>query len=160
MKRVLIVGDAGRGKSTFAEALAAKTGLPRYSTDDFFWKTKFAEVADADVALAGVSEIYPRDEWIVEGSTRRLVAPGLGRADVIYALKFPGMLHRYRELVRRHRRRKDERLWHILKLLVHVTRKKLGGSYRGFEEMIAPYEGKVIRLESFADIDREVAKVG
>jgi adenylate kinase family enzyme len=160
MKRILIVGDAGRGKTTLAEALAAKTGLPRHSTDDFFWKTKFTEMADPDVALAGVSEIYPRDEWIVEGSTRRLVAGGLERADVIYVLKFRNIFQQYRALVARHRKRDNERLRDILQLLVYIMRKKLGGSYGGFEKMIEPYAGKVVRLESFGEIDRALENFG
>jgi adenylate kinase family enzyme len=39
-KRIFILGDAGRGKTTFAEKLSKHTGIPHYSTDDFFWKVK------------------------------------------------------------------------------------------------------------------------
>lgn len=35
-KRVLIVGDSGRGKTTFAKHLSESLNIQAYSTDDFF----------------------------------------------------------------------------------------------------------------------------
>lgn len=37
MKRVLIVGSPGAGKSTLAKKLAARTGLPLTHLDDLYW---------------------------------------------------------------------------------------------------------------------------
>ena len=76
-KKILIVGDAGRGKSTFAKNLSEKTGIPAYSTDDFFWKTKYTEPRDRPESVEMINRIYENDEWIVEGSTRRLIQPSL-----------------------------------------------------------------------------------
>lgn len=37
MKRILIIGNAGSGKTTFAKALAEKTHLPLIHLDKLFW---------------------------------------------------------------------------------------------------------------------------
>jgi adenylate kinase family enzyme len=38
MCRVLVIGISGAGKSTFAQALADKTGLPLIHLDKEFWR--------------------------------------------------------------------------------------------------------------------------
>ena len=37
MKRILIIGNAGSGKTTYAKALAEKTQLPLIHLDKLFW---------------------------------------------------------------------------------------------------------------------------
>jgi len=37
MKRILIIGNAGSGKTTFAKKLAEKTGLPLIHLDRLYW---------------------------------------------------------------------------------------------------------------------------
>jgi len=37
-KKIIIIGDAGRGKSTLASKLSKKLNISYYSTDDFFMK--------------------------------------------------------------------------------------------------------------------------
>jgi adenylate kinase family enzyme len=91
-KRILIIGDGGRGKTTFAEKLSKKTGIPFYSVDDFFWKTKFSEPADKQQSVQAIEEVYKRDEWIVEGGSRPLIKTGIEKADIIYLLKFNSII--------------------------------------------------------------------
>ena len=56
-KKILILGDAGRGKTTFAEKLSKKISIPYYSTDDFFWKVKFTEANDKAKSVEEISNI-------------------------------------------------------------------------------------------------------
>ena len=44
MKRVLIVGSPGAGKSTLAKKLAAKTGLPLTHLDELYWDSNWQQV--------------------------------------------------------------------------------------------------------------------
>jgi len=41
-KKIIIIGDAGRGKSTLASKLSKKLNTPHYSTDDYFYEVKFS----------------------------------------------------------------------------------------------------------------------
>jgi len=47
-KKILIVGDYGRGKTTLAQKLSRKLGIPYYSTDDFYWEKKFSKKQDKE----------------------------------------------------------------------------------------------------------------
>ncbi len=43
MKRILVIGSGGSGKSTFAERLAQATGLPLIHLDEVYWKAGWIE---------------------------------------------------------------------------------------------------------------------
>lgn len=153
------MGDAGRGKSTFAEKLSKKTGIPAYSTDDFFWKVKFTEPRDKAESVAMINEIFKKDEWIVEGSTRRLIVEALPRAEKIYLLEFDNILIQYIVLIKRNLTRKHERFIDLWKFLKHITYKKYVKGYAAYmpplREMLKPYMDKVKVLKSFREIRKE-----
>ena len=100
-KKILIIGDSGRGKTTFARAFSAKTGIPLYSTDDFFWKKKFTIKNSTEEALVNTMTVYNSDTWIVEGTTHHLLQPGLEHADLIFNFGFKNLFVQYYFLFRR-----------------------------------------------------------
>lgn len=157
-KRILIIGDGGRGKTTFAENLSRKTGIPFYSVDDFFWKTKFSEPADKQQSVQAIEEVYKKDEWIVEGGSRPLIKRGIEKADIIYFLKFNNIIAQYYALIRRSLTRDNERWIDLWKMFKHVTYKKYKRGYAGgmpsVEEMIELFKEKVVILETREAIDR------
>ena len=156
-RRILIVGDAGRGKTTFAHRLSFVLGISVYSTDDFFWKTKYTEKQDPHISLQSIKHIYEKDSWIVEGATSRLTEGGLERADVILCLEFGMIMTQWLNLMRRHIGRKEERFQDLILLLRHVFYKRYGVGYeRGTQtvrELIHPYEAKTVTLHSFKEMD-------
>ena len=155
-KKILILGDAGRGKSTFAQKLSDKTEILHYSTDDFFWKVKFTKPNDKEQSVREISKIYAQNSWIVEGTTRRLIKEGLEKSDVIYYLKFKNIFFQYLALIRRKFKRKHERFIDSWRLLKHVTYKKYKKNYSKdlpLETMIEPYKNKVIELSSYKEIN-------
>ncbi len=157
-KRILIIGDGGRGKTTFAEKLSKKTGIPFYSVDDFFWKTKFSEPADKQQSVQAIEEVYKRDEWIVEGGSRPLIKTGIEKADIIYLLKFNSIIAQYYVLIRRSMMRDNERWIDLWRMLKHVTYKKYKRGYAGgmpsVKEMIGPFKEKVVILKTREAIRR------
>ena len=44
INKIIIIGDAGRGKTTLASNLSKKLGIKHYSTDDFFYEIKFTKI--------------------------------------------------------------------------------------------------------------------
>jgi len=157
-KKILIIGDSGRGKTTLALKLSKKLGLPHYSTDDFFWKTKFSEKNDKAESIVSINKIYDTDRWVVDGGTRHLVNYGLEKADIILHLKFRNILSQYFSVIKRNLFKKDENLRELWGLLKHITYKKYKkgyGSSRGesIDEMVKPYKTKIINLYSFKDTD-------
>lgn len=45
MKRVLVIGGNGSGKSTFSRKLGKKTGLPVVHLDKIFWRGNWEYIA-------------------------------------------------------------------------------------------------------------------
>lgn len=158
--KILIVGDACRGKSELAQRLSKKLGIPSYSTDDFYYEVKFTKVRDKQESFDGISKIYKKDKWIVEGTTERLIRPGLDSADIIVNLKHKNIPIQWVLLFRRYLRRDNETIGGLLKLMKHVLFKKHKlGNRKGKltpTEVVEPYKHKVITFHSFKEINNFV----
>jgi adenylate kinase family enzyme len=66
MRRVLVMGSSGAGKSTFARKFSAITGIPIVSLDALFWKPGWmpSEAAEFDQR---VTEAVSAPCWIMDG---------------------------------------------------------------------------------------------
>ena len=67
MKKVLILGCPGAGKSTFARKLRDKTGLPLYYLDMIWHKPDRTTITKQEFD-AKLSEIIKQEEWIISSS--------------------------------------------------------------------------------------------
>jgi adenylate kinase family enzyme len=90
-RRVIVTGVAGSGKSTFAVALADRTGLPVIHLDLHFWRPGWVEPSETEwrekqrCVLAG-------DAWIADGNYSETLALRLERADTLVVLDMPWWL--------------------------------------------------------------------
>ncbi len=83
MRRVLVIGIPGAGKSTYARALAAKTGLPVIHLDAEFWRAGW-KVTPRTEWRAKVSNLVMRDAWIMDGNYGATLDLRLPRADKVF----------------------------------------------------------------------------
>ncbi len=81
-RRILVVGIPGAGKSTFARALAARTGLPLIHLDQEFWQPGWV-VTPRDAWRAKQVDFVARDAWIMEGNYDNSLDIRAPRADCI-----------------------------------------------------------------------------
>src|SRR3989344_7400289 len=149
-KKVIIIGDQGRGKTTLAKKLSEILHTESHSTDDYY-EVKFTKIRDREESIESISKNYDKDEWIVEGSSPHLLKPGFQKADVIIYLKHNNIIYQWWVLIKRGFFAKNETWKGIYRLLKHVYYKKRG-LYKGklsYEEIIAPYRSKVVELSSF-----------
>jgi adenylate kinase family enzyme len=86
MRRVLVIGNSGSGKSTFARALGARTGLPVTHIDQIFWEPGWVQ-APNDRYFARLEAVLARDAWIIDGTNSSTFDRRLPRADTIIWLK-------------------------------------------------------------------------
>lgn len=88
MKKVLIIGCPGAGKSTFGRALSAKTGLPLYYLD-MIWHKPDRTTVSREEFDARLTEIMNGDEWIIDGNYKRTLPVRLQEADTVFFLDYP-----------------------------------------------------------------------
>ena len=80
MKRVLIMGCGGAGKSTLADALSQRTGLPVIPLDGHFWTPGWVQESP-ERWQAKSNELTARPEWILDGNYGSTMERRLERAD-------------------------------------------------------------------------------
>jgi adenylate kinase family enzyme len=91
MKRVLVIGSPGAGKSTFSAELGRIIKLPVIHLDKEFWQPGWV-MSDSDEWRERVSELVAGDEWIVDGSYDGTLDIRLPRADTVVFLDYPRYL--------------------------------------------------------------------
>jgi len=160
MKKILIIGDAGRGKTTLAYKLSEKTGIPHFSTDDFYWETKFSKPRDRAEAIHQIEKIYQEDAWIIEGTTQWLLKQGFPDADTIIHLDFKNILHQWYTILKRHFTRGDKSLWTTILLLRHVFYKRYSLGYKKnsptHNDVLKPFVNKVTSISSFRELNKYI----
>jgi hypothetical protein len=93
MSRVVIIGNAGGGKSTLARKLAAQRGLPHTEIDSLLWQPGWI-LTPADVYARQHREMISRDEWVIDGLGRQdSVAARFTRATEIILIDMPLWMH-------------------------------------------------------------------
>lgn len=88
MKRVIIIGCPGSGKSTFARELADRTGLPLFHLDMLYWNADKTTVPK-DVFRARLKEILAKDEWIIDGNYASTMEWRMEKCDTVFFLDMP-----------------------------------------------------------------------
>jgi len=101
--RVIVTGMAGSGKSTFATALSARTGLPVIHLDRHYWKPGWVRPSD-DEWRAKQQALLAGDAWIADGNYHETLDLRLERADTVVVLDTPWWVCAGRAFVRGVRR--------------------------------------------------------
>ena len=88
MKRVMVIGCPGSGKSTFAQALHRITGLPLFHLDLMNWNPDRTTV-DKPVFRERLLAAIQRDEWIIDGNYGSTMELRLRACDTVFFLDYP-----------------------------------------------------------------------
>ena len=91
MKRILILGSPGAGKSTFSFALSEKTGIPLYHLDKMFWREGWINVSQESLD-AQITEVLQEKKWIIDGNYSRTLPMRLEKCDTVFYLDYPRMV--------------------------------------------------------------------
>ncbi len=88
MKRIMIVGQPGAGKSTLARQLGQITGLPVHHIDLIHWLPGWIMRPDSE-RIAMANAVEAEDSWIFEGGLSVTWPNRLERADTLIVLDIP-----------------------------------------------------------------------
>lgn len=88
MQKVIVIGCPGSGKTTFAEKLQKKTGLPLYYLDAIWHKPDKTHIPRAEFDER-IKEIFGTDEWILDGNYNRTIEMRLKECDTVFLFDLP-----------------------------------------------------------------------
>ena len=90
MERVIIIGCGGAGKSTLAQKMGEKTGLPVVHLDKLFWKPGWVESTPEEID-GKIRQELDKPQWIMDGNFNRTLPMRVARADTVIYLDFSRM---------------------------------------------------------------------
>ena len=88
MKRIMIIGCPGSGKSTFARGLAEKIGLPLYYLDMMYWNPDRTTKPKEEFRTA-LRETVRLPEWIIDGNYGSTLEIRMEACDTVIFLDYP-----------------------------------------------------------------------
>ena len=88
MKKIIVIGCPGSGKSTFSFALQKMTGIPLFHLDMLFWNTDKTTVEKA-VFLERLQRVLEKDQWIMDGNFSSTMEMRMQECDTVIFLDYP-----------------------------------------------------------------------
>ena len=88
MKKVIVIGCPGSGKSTVSRALHNKTGIPLYHLDMMYWNADKTTVENR-VFLERLSAVLEKNEWIIDGNYASTMELRMEACDTVIFLDYP-----------------------------------------------------------------------
>jgi adenylate kinase family enzyme len=100
VRRIVVVGGQGGGKTRLSLALGRKLDLPVIHLDVLYWRPGWKPSDKADFRKR-VADAIASDRWIVDGSFSGLAMDlTIARADLFVAIERPRWLRMWRVLMR------------------------------------------------------------
>jgi adenylate kinase family enzyme len=121
MKKVLVIGPGGAGKSTLAHRLGEALNIEVLHLDKFYWRAGWVETPKPEWRRM-VEELLKRDAWIMDGNYSGTLDIRFEACDTIVFLDMPRMLC----------------LWRVLKRLVMYRNKHRPDMAAGCPEKLSP----------------------
>ena len=88
MKRVLVLGCPGAGKSTFARKLSEATGLP-LTYMDMIWHRPDRTVIGREALIRELDRVMAGESWIIDGNYISTLPQRLSRCDAVFFFDLP-----------------------------------------------------------------------
>ena len=88
MKRVIVIGCAGSGKSHFSKELRDKIGFPLYHLDRIFWREDGGHI-EKDELCQRLREIMQSENWIIDGNYNSTMEMRMQACDTVFFFDLP-----------------------------------------------------------------------
>ena len=91
MERILIIGNAGSGKTTFAGKLSERLQLPLIHLDKLYWRGDWEHLSRNEFDTALQAEL-DKGAWIIDGNFNRTLPHRLKYCDTIFFFDLPAVV--------------------------------------------------------------------
>ncbi|HSA56678.1 MAG TPA: hypothetical protein VLE53_13295 [Gemmatimonadaceae bacterium] len=88
MRRVLVIGSGGAGKTTLARRIAAATGLPLIHLDALYWHPGWRATPNDEWDRV-ITGLCAREAWVMDGNYGRTLPVRLAACDTVVFLDTP-----------------------------------------------------------------------
>ena len=88
MKRIIVIGCPGSGKTTFSEKLRDKLGIPLFYLDAIWHKPDRTHIPREEFD-GRLSEILALDSWIIDGNYQRTLERRIAACDTVVLFDLP-----------------------------------------------------------------------
>ena len=88
MKKVIVIGCSGSGKSVFSRSFAHLTGLKLYHLDNIWWREDGTNISREEFD-ARLGEILEGDGWIIDGNYKRTMERRMAACDTVIFFDLP-----------------------------------------------------------------------
>lgn len=88
MKKIIVIGCPGSGKTTFSEKLRDKMGLPLFYLDAIWHKPDKTHISREKYDMR-LSEILDLDSWIIDGNYSRTIEKRIKACDTVILFDLP-----------------------------------------------------------------------
>ena len=88
MRKVIVIGCPGSGKSTFSRVLQSKTGIPLYHLDMLYWNADKTTV-EKSLFIERLRDVMKKEEWIIDGNYSSSMEERMAECDTVFFLDYP-----------------------------------------------------------------------
>jgi len=149
MKRVVVIGCPGSGKTTFTRAVADRLHLPAVHLDGYYHQKEHDYYNDQPAWLRQVKDLAAGSRWIMDGNYASILSLRLQRADTVIFFDFPKHMSLYGVVKRAVQHRNKHRAempsdwqetinWEFIKFVWNFRRDMRGQTVQALEEANAP----------------------
>jgi adenylate kinase family enzyme len=93
MTRVMVIGNAGGGKSTMCRALSATHSLPYYAIDKIQWRPNWVRAPEPEFTAAHEA-LLAKERWLIDGyGSWTSILRRMNEADTIIFVDHPLWIH-------------------------------------------------------------------
>jgi adenylate kinase family enzyme len=85
MKKIMVIGSSGAGKTHFSRKLSEKFGIPLIHLDKIYWQPGWNEPTKEEWK-ATLADMLDRDSWIIDGNYGATIEMRLAAADTVFFL--------------------------------------------------------------------------
>ena len=88
MKKIIVIGCPGSGKSTFSRTLHKITGISLFHLDMMYWNADRTTV-ERSVFLERLNDALGKSEWIIDGNYNSTMEMRIAACDTVFFLDYP-----------------------------------------------------------------------